>query len=62
MLADPAAEYTKAIGLEVEAGSLGGTRSKRYSMLVDGIVVALNLEPDSFGITCSTADKVLEQL
>ena len=63
MLADPAAEYTKAIGLEVEAGSLGGTRSKRYSMLVeDGVVKALNLEPDSFGISCSTADNILEQI
>ncbi|MAD61799.1 MAG: peroxiredoxin [Myxococcales bacterium] len=63
MLADPAAEYTKAIGLEVEAGSLGGTRSKRYSMLVeDGVVKTLNLEPDSFGISCSTADNILEQI
>ena len=63
MLADPAAEYTKAIGLQVEAGSLGGTRSKRYSMVVeDGVVKALNLEPDSFGITCSTADTILAQL
>lgn len=63
MLADPAAKYTKAIGLDVEAGSLGGTRSKRYSMVIeDGVVKSLNLEPDSFGITCSTADKLLEQL
>ena len=63
MLADPAAEYTKAIGLEVEAGALGGTRSKRYSMLVeDGVVTQLNLEPDGFGISCSQANNILEQL
>ncbi len=63
MLADPAAEYTKAIGLEVEAGALGGTRSKRYSMLIeDGVVKTLNLEPDGFGITCSTANTILDQI
>ena len=63
MLADPDASYTKAIGLDVEAGALGGTRSKRYSMVVeDGIVTALNLEPDGFGITCSTAENILDHL
>lgn len=63
MLADPDASYTKAIGLDVEAGVLGGTRSKRYSMIVeDGVVSALNLEPDGFGISCSTAGSILESL
>ena len=63
MLADPDASYTKAIGLDVEAGSLGGTRSKRYSMLVeDGVVTKLNVEPDGFGISCSTAVSILEML
>ena len=63
MLADPAAEYTKAIGLEVDSGSLGGTRSKRYSMLVeDSVVKILNIEPDSFGISCSIAQTILEQI
>lgn len=63
MLADPAAAFTKAIGLDVEAGALGGTRSKRYSMLIeDGVVKTLNLEPDGFGITCSTANTILEQI
>ncbi len=63
MLADPAATYTKSIGLEVEAGVLGGTRSKRYSMIVkDGVVTALNVEPDSFGLSCSLAPSILDQL
>ncbi len=63
MLADPAASFTKAIGLDVNAGALGGTRSKRYSMIInDGVVSQLNLEPDGFGITCSTATNILDQL
>lgn len=63
MLADPDAAYTKAIGLDIEAGALGGTRSKRYSMYVeDGVVTQLNVEPDGFGINCSTAANILDQL
>ena len=63
MLADPDASYTKAIGLEVEAGSLGGMRSKRYSMVIeDGVVTKLNVEPDSFGISCSLATHILNNL
>ena len=63
MLADPDASYTKAIGLDVDAGRLGGIRSKRYSMLVeDRMVTKLNIEPDSFGISCSTAVSILETL
>ena len=60
MLADPDASFTKALGLEVNAGSLGGLRSKRYSMVIeDDVVTQLNLEPGGFGITCSTADDLL---
>ncbi|MEP1448914.1 MAG: peroxiredoxin [Paraglaciecola sp.] len=45
MLADGGAEFTQAIGLEVQTATFGGVRSKRYSMLVDdGIVMALNVE------------------
>ena len=58
MLADPLAEFTKALGLEVHSGNLG-TRSKRYSMVVeDGVITQLNLEPDSFGLTCSLASEI----
>ena len=60
MLADPDASFAKTIGLEVEAGALGGTRSKRYSMVIeDGVVTQLNVEPDGFGITCSTAEDLI---
>lgn len=63
MLADPGAEFTKAIGLDVNAAVLGGTRSKRYSMIIeDGKVTALNVEPDGFGLTCSLSGGVIEQL
>lgn len=45
MLADGGAEFTQAIGLEVQTATFGGLRSRRYSMLVDdGVVTALNVE------------------
>ncbi|CAH1264365.1 PRDX5 [Branchiostoma lanceolatum] len=58
MLADSAADFTKAIGLELDAtGLLGNIRSKRYSMLVeDGVVKQLNVEPDGTGLSCSLAE------
>jgi 2-Cys peroxiredoxin 5 len=64
MLADPAAVYSKAVGLEVDAsGALGNIRSKRYSMIIDdGVVTALNVEPDGFGLTCSLSKPLLEQI
>src|SRR5262245_1711205 len=63
MLADASAAYTRALGLDVEAAALGGTRSKRYAMVVeDGRVVRLDVEPDSFGLTCSLAPSILATL
>ena len=63
MLADPNAEFTKALGLDVDAEALGGTRSKRYAMLVeDGKVTQLQVEPDGFGLSCSLADSFIDQL
>lgn len=63
MLADPLATFTKAVGLEVEALGLGGTRSKRYALLIDdGVVKAIHLEPDGFGLTCSLSNAVLAAL
>ena len=43
MLADGSAEFTKAMGLELDLSRNGmGVRSQRYSMLVDnGVVKAL---------------------
>lgn len=64
MLADPAADFTKAVGLDVDAsGVLGNVRSKRYSMIIeDGKVTHLNVEPDGFGLSCSLSQSLLEQL
>lgn len=64
MLADPAAVFTKAIGLDVDAtAALGGVRSKRYAMVVeDGKVTHLEVEPDGFGLSCSLSDGLLGKL
>jgi glutaredoxin/glutathione-dependent peroxiredoxin len=46
MMADGAAEFTKAVGLDADLSATGmGLRSRRYSMLVvDGVVKSLNIE------------------
>ncbi len=63
MLADPLATFTKAVGLDVQALGLGGTRSKRYALLIDdGVVKAVHVEPDGFGLTCSLSNAVLAAL
>ncbi len=63
MLADGNADLTKALGLEMDGSGYGmGTRSKRYSMIVDdGVVKQLNLEkPGAFEV--SNAETMLKQL
>ena len=63
-LSDGNAEFTRKIGMDFDGSGIGlGTRSKRYSALVeDGVVKALNVE-DSPGVAVeSTAAKLLEQL
>ena len=64
MLADPNAELTKAMGLEVELAKLGGTRCKRFAAIVtDGVITKLAVEPESgTGLTCSLADPLLQLL
>ena len=63
MLADPQAELAKALGLDVEAAALGGTRSKRFAMLVEnGTVTQLEVEPDGFGLSCSLAESFVDKL
>ena len=60
MLADGNAELTKALGLEMDGSGYGmGTRSRRYSMLVDnGVVKQLNVEaPGKFEV--SSAESIL---
>ena len=63
MLADGNGEFAEAIGLTMDGSKFGlGTRSQRYSMLVeDGVVKQLNVEgPGEFKV--STAEHLLEQL
>ncbi|MGI9304978.1 MAG: peroxiredoxin [Gammaproteobacteria bacterium] len=47
MLADGNAEFSKALGLDVDFSAAGmGVRSNRYAMIVDdGVVTLLNVEP-----------------
>jgi peroxiredoxin len=63
MLADGNGEFTRAVGLEMDGSGFGmGSRSKRYSMIVeDGVVRQLNIEaPGEFKV--SAADYMLGQL
>ena len=63
MMADGAAAWTRALGLELDLTARGmGVRSQRYSMLIDdGTVVQLNVEaPGKFDV--SDADTLLGQL
>lgn len=62
MMADGNATFTKALGLDTDFSNFGmGTRSKRYSMLVeDGVVKSLNI--DDKGVSASSAETMLEQL
>jgi peroxiredoxin len=63
MLADGNGDYARALGLELDASKFGmGTRSKRFSVIVDnGVVKTLNVEPPGeFGV--SSAEAALKQL
>ncbi|MCP5080355.1 MAG: peroxiredoxin [Alphaproteobacteria bacterium] len=63
-LADGNAELTTALGLELDASGFGmGTRSQRFSMIVDdGVVQALNIEPQAGQAEVSSADAILDNL
>ncbi|RMB04652.1 peroxiredoxin [Eilatimonas milleporae] len=63
MLADGNGDFAKALGLEMDASGFGmGTRSQRFSMLVDdGKVTALYIEePGAFQV--SSAEHMLAHL
>ena len=63
MMADGSANYTKALGLDMDLTARGmGVRSQRYSMLVeDGVVKALHVEqPGKFEV--SDAETMLRGL
>ena len=63
-LADGNAEFTKAIGMELDGSGNGlGIRSLRYSMLVeDGVVTKLNVEANPGKVEVSGGDTLLGQL
>ena len=63
MLADGNGEFTKAVGLTMDATGYGmGLRSQRYAMVVDdGVVKNLNVEaPGAFEV--SSAEAILKAL
>ena len=63
MLADPKGEYVTSLGLDVEAAGLGGTRAKRFALVIeDGRVTDLQVEPDGFGLTCSLSNALIDRL
>ena len=63
MLADGNADFTRAIGLEMDATGFGmGTRSQRYAMVIDdGTVTELAVE-DGPGLNVSSAENILNKL
>ena len=63
MLADGNGEFTRAVGLEMDASGFGmGKRSQRYAMIVkDGKVEHLLVEPGP-GLNVSSAESVLQKL
>jgi peroxiredoxin len=63
-LADGNGEFAKAIDLTFDGSGNGlGTRSKRYSMLVeDGVVKKLNIEEAPGKVDVSGGDALLKQL
>jgi peroxiredoxin len=63
MLADGNGEFTKAMGLEFDGGGVGlGTRSQRYSAVIeDGVVNQLDVEPKP-GVDVSSCESVLTRL
>ncbi len=62
MAGDGNGDYTKALGLELDASGFGmGQRSKRFAMIVDdGTITYLGV--DDSGIEKSSADMVLAEL
>ena len=63
MLADGNGEFTKALGLALDASGFGmGSRSQRFAMIVkDGKVEELFVEPGA-GLDVSSAESVLAKL
>jgi peroxiredoxin len=63
-LSDGNADFAKAIGLSMDGSGFGlGTRSQRYSMVVDdGVVKAINVEDAPSKAQHSGADNIMKDL
>ena len=63
-ISDGNADFAKAIGLSMDGAGFGlGTRSQRYSMVVDdGVVQALNVEDAPSKAQHSGADNIMKDL
>lgn len=61
MLADGNAEYTKALGLDLDASGFGmGTRSQRFALVVDdGVVTQVHIEAAATDLAASSAENIL---
>ena len=64
MVADPGAELTKAMGLDIDLSGPGlGVRSERFAAVVDnGVVTDLAVVASPPAHTVSSAESVLERL
>jgi peroxiredoxin len=63
LIADGSADFTRALGLDVDLSGGGlGVRSKRYAAVIrDGVVSALSVE-ETLGLDVSSAESVLKSL
>jgi peroxiredoxin len=61
LLSDPQGEYTRAIGMQMDAPAVGlHGRSKRHSMhVVDGVVKVLHIEPPGGQCDLSSGETLL---
>ena len=64
LASDGNADFTRAVGMEVDASRGGlGVRSKRYAMVIDeGVVTTFLPEEDGFSALVSTGQCVLDAL
>ena len=64
MLADGNAEYTKALGLELDASGFGmGTRGLRFAVIVDdGVATQVHCEASPSEVKESSAENILSKL
>jgi peroxiredoxin len=62
-LADGAAKYTHALGLELDLGEKGlGTRSRRFALLVDDLKVKVANVESGGEFTVSSAEEIIKAL